>query len=82
MVTLAIAATLATIASWVAFGRGGRHFSISISLPFMAAGRAGNDKLGRWVFGFVAVLVWIVIGGTLIGAARKAIAKSTIDRDA
>ena len=82
VVALAIAATLATITSWVAFGSGERHFSMSISLPFMAAGRAGSDKLGRWVFGFVAVLMWIVIAGTLISAARKAIAKSTIDRDA
>jgi hypothetical protein len=72
---LAIAVTLATIASWVAFGSGERHFSMSVSLPFIAAGKAGSDTLGRWVFGFVAVLTWIVIAGTLISVARKALAK-------
>jgi hypothetical protein len=79
---LAIAVTLAVIASWVAFGSGERHFSMSVSLPFMAAGRAGSDTLGRWVFGFAAVLMWIVIAGSLFGAARKTLAKPPIDRDA
>lgn len=79
---LAIAATLATITSWVAFGPGERHFSMSISLPFIAAGKAGSDTLGRWVFGFGAVLIWTVIAGSLFNSARKALAKRSFDRDA
>lgn len=78
---LAIAVTLATIMSWVAFGPGERHFSMSISLPFIAAGRAGSDTLGRWVFGFGAMLTWIVIVGTLFSAARKALARPAIKRN-
>lgn len=78
---LAIAVTLATITSWVAFGPGERHFSMSVSLPFIAAGKAGGDTLGRWAFGFGAVFIWVAIAGTLVSAARKAIAKHANDRD-
>lgn len=78
---LAIAVTLASIASWVAFGSGERHFSLSVSLPFMAARGAGSETMGRWVFGFGAVLIWIVIAGVLVSAAGKALAKHEGDRD-
>jgi hypothetical protein len=78
---LAIAVTLATITSWVAFGPGERHFSASVSLPFIAASKGGGDTAGRWAFGFGAVLIWTLIAVTLVGAARKAIAKHANDRD-
>jgi len=78
---LAIAVNLATIASWVAFGSGERHFSMSVSVPFMAARGASSESLGRWMFGSMAVLIWIVIAGALISTAREALAKRGDARD-
>lgn len=82
VMALAIAATLASIASWIAFGSGERHFSMSISLPFIAARKLGGDTMGRWAFGIGAVLILCVIAGVLVSVARKALAKNAADRNA
>ena len=71
---LATIGSLAAIGTWVAFGPGHRAFSISI--PFLGTGPA-NEWLGRAVFGFGAVLVWLFFvlaavkwGRRLLGRAK------------
>ena len=59
---LGITATLASIASWVAFGSGARHFSGSG--PFISG--AVNEALGRTVFGVGAVLTWIFMAVMIV----------------
>jgi len=75
-----IATLLATITSWVAFGRGERHFSSSISVPFVSTSSRGGDTMGRWAFGLAAVMMWCVIGGVLVSAARKSLARHRANR--
>jgi hypothetical protein len=77
MVGLSIALILAVVASWIAFGSGERHFSSTIALPFVTVHPATGDKVGRWAFGFGAVLMWIVIATVVAGAARKALARNS-----
>jgi hypothetical protein len=57
LLSLGIVVSLATIATWIAFGPGERKFSSSI--PFLPAWL--NEPLGRTVFGFGAVLTWLVL---------------------
>lgn len=72
---LAITVSFASIATWVAFGSGERHFSSSISLPFVAVRGASSETTGRWVFGCAAVVLWCVIAAIMVSAARKAIVR-------
>ena len=71
---LAVAVLLAVIMTWVAVGPGERSFSVGGSLGgaamFMGAGH-GGQIFGRIAFGFVALLAWTLVGGTLIYAARR-----------
>ena len=54
---LVIAGGLTVVAAWVAFGPGERTFSGSIGIGGVAVGGSGqSETLGRWVFGFGAVL--------------------------
>jgi hypothetical protein len=53
---VAVAASLAAIGSWVAFGGGERHFSIS---GFLSG--PGSEVIGRSVFGFGAILSWLIV---------------------
>ena len=71
---LGVIGALAAIGTWVAFGPGHRAFSISI--PFLGSGPA-NEWIGRGVFGFGAVLVWLFFilaaakwGPRLLGRAK------------
>jgi hypothetical protein len=77
----AIVTSLASVTSWVAFGSGDRHFQSSISLPFVAYRTSSSDSVGRWVFGFMAVIMWCMIGGALIRGARNALAKNGAGRE-
>ena len=64
---LGITATLASIASWVAFGSGARHFSGSV--PFVSG--AVNEALGRTVFGIGAVLTWIFMAVMMVVSVKR-----------
>jgi hypothetical protein len=64
---LGITATLASIASWVAFGSGSRHFSGSG--PFISG--AVNEALGRTVFGIGAVLTWAFMAVMVIVSVKR-----------
>ncbi len=70
-----IVTLMAAMATWIAFGRGPRHFSTTISLPFIVYQPKNSDLLGRVGFGIAALLIWaIVIAGTL-AALKKHLAR-------
>jgi hypothetical protein len=52
---IAIVGLLTAMFGWIAFGRGPRHFSSSISLPFVSTSAASSEWSGRIAFGFAAV---------------------------
>jgi hypothetical protein len=64
---LGITTILASIASWVAFGSGSRHFSGSG--PFISG--AVNEPLGRTVFGIGAVLIWAIMAAMLVLGIKR-----------
>ena len=57
LLSLAIVVSLGAIGTWVAFSPGKRAFSSSI--PFLPAWL--NEDIGRTVFGFGAVLTWLIL---------------------
>jgi hypothetical protein len=72
---LGIVVTMGAMATWIAFGRGERHFSSTISLPFVAYRSEGGDLSGRIAFGVGAVLIWaLAITGT-VAALKKHLAR-------
>lgn len=64
---LGIIALLASIASWIAFGAGSRHFRGSG--PFISG--PVNEMLGRAMFGIGAVLMWLFMAVILIVAVNR-----------
>ena len=61
-------ATIVTIFAlmfdWIAFGPGERQFSGSVGLPFFSVTTSAGQSIGRYVFGFCAILlnllaVWV-----------------------
>jgi hypothetical protein len=64
---LAITALLASIASWVAFGTGSRHFRGSG--PFISG--PVNEILGRAMFGIGAVLMWAFVAVMLMVSINR-----------
>ena len=64
---VAIIAMLASIASWVAFGSGARHFSGSG--PFLSG--TVNEALGRTLFGMGAILTWIFMAVMLVVSVKR-----------
>ena len=68
-----IVVLFALITSWIAFGKGERHFSTTLALPFMLARHASGDASGRWAFGIVAVVLWIVVIAVCANVLRRAI---------
>ena len=62
---LMIVGLMLSVFGWVAFGRGARHFSTSVSLPFVSQRWQSADLIGRVVFGFGALLlaVMFVVAG-------------------
>ena len=67
---LGIVVAMAAVFSWIAFGPGERHFSTTISIPFVAW-RPSGDTMGRWAFGIVAVLIWTVITFAIVVSMRR-----------
>ena len=55
---LGIIGNLAAITTWIAFGPGPRAFTVM--LPFVGRG-PGDETVGRAVFGFGAVLMWVFL---------------------
>lgn len=68
---LGLVGSMTAICTWIAFGPGERHFSSSVSLPFIAHRGASGETSGRIMFGIAAVLCWIfLISGGVSGARR------------
>lgn len=65
---LAAAVALASIGSWVAFGPGPRAFS---GTGMFLLSRETGEIVGRIVFGFGAVLTWLIAIGLAVSGARK-----------
>jgi hypothetical protein len=64
---LGIVAVLASIASWIAFGAGPRHFSGHGPLISGAV----SEMLGRAVFGVGAVLMWAFMAALVVISVRR-----------
>src|ERR1700722_10907373 len=65
-----IVCSLGGVFTWIAFGPGVRHFTVSaggLSMPTSGAG----DTMGRVAFGFGAVLIWCVAGAILVTMLRR-----------
>ncbi|HLY04699.1 MAG TPA: hypothetical protein VKR31_03025 [Rhizomicrobium sp.] len=71
LLVMPIPILLALLFTWVAFGPGVRHFSMSIGFGGTGAAAAGNETLGRIMFGAGAVLGWIIVVFTLRTLARR-----------
>lgn len=54
---LGIMALMTTMAGWIAFGPGERHFSMTIALPFVARSSQSGELSGRIAFGVATVLL-------------------------
>jgi hypothetical protein len=69
---LTAVAALAGVGTWVAFGTGERHFSVSgpISGPV-------GDGIGRIVFGIGAILTWLIVVVMARASARKIFGKKS-----
>jgi hypothetical protein len=72
VLAIAIVCALGVALTWVAFGPGPRHFSVSFGFPGLwVSGPAAGDITGRIAFGFVAVLFWIAFAALAVRAVRR-----------
>ena len=65
---LTAAAALASIGTWVAFGPGPRAFS---GTGMFLLSREAGETVGRIMFGFGAVLTWLITVALAVSGARK-----------
>lgn len=72
---LFIVVLMGAMITWIAFGRGERHFSITVSLPFLAYHPKNSELPGRIAFGIGAVLIWIVVIAGTVSALRRHLAR-------
>lgn len=74
---LVLCVGMAVVAGWIAFGPGEREFSGSVGVGGLeAGGSGGGETLGRWVFGFGAVLTGGFAIYGLIYGLRKLLGRS------
>ena len=69
---VACAAGLAGLGTWVAFGAGTRHFSIS----GFVSGTVG-ETIGRTVFGIGTLITWLLVVALARNGAKKIFGKTT-----
>jgi len=72
---LSIVTVMAIMATWIAFGRGPRHFSTTISLPFLVYQPKNSDLAGRVGFGIAALLIWVIVIAGTVAALKKHLAR-------
>jgi hypothetical protein len=65
-----IVVSLAVMFSWVAFGPGERHFTVSGG-GFAGQTSGGGDVVGRVMFGLGAVLGWVMVAMMVRYIARR-----------
>ena len=64
--------------NWVAFGRGEREFSLSISIPYFSTYSGwNNEAFGRAAFGIVALLADIIVVFVVVEVVKDLIKKKT-----
>lgn len=56
---------------WIAFGRGARAFSSTLSLPFFAARGTASDTSGRVMFAIGCLLIDAIIVAVVLRLARE-----------
>ena len=71
LIVFAIIVVMGTIATWISIGPGERHFSTTISAPFLTYRPKNTDLPGRIAFGIGAALIWIVMLMGIASAIRK-----------
>ena len=64
IVGLVVYGLFAAVFGWVAFGKGERQFSTTVTVPWLVRHGVGNEWVGRALFGLVAVVA--VAGGVAI----------------
>jgi hypothetical protein len=64
---LGAVASLAGVGTWIALGAGERKFTATVG--FWSG--PGSELLGRMVFGFGAVMIWLMFAFFAVRAARK-----------
>lgn len=69
LLSVAIVCSLALVFTWVAFGPGPRHFSLSVVGLWMPASGVG-ETIGRAAFGFASVLFWCILGVIVVARVR------------
>jgi hypothetical protein len=62
--------SLAAIFTWIAFGPGPRHFSVSVGMFWTRTSGAG-DTAGRVAFGVGALLSWLIAAMFVKDVARR-----------
>ena len=70
LLSLVIVCSLALVFTWIAFGPGPRHFSLSgggLSIPISGFG----DTVGRVAFGFGSLLFWFLFCAIAIAMMRR-----------
>jgi hypothetical protein len=78
---LTICGLFTAIAGWIAFGKGERHFSMSIGLPFLTRHGFASEWMGRAAFGLGAILVAaFTVVLTVVSVRRLNRARSTRSR--
>jgi hypothetical protein len=66
-----VVGTMGAMLTWIAFGRGERHFTSTIVLPFIAYRSNSGELPGRIAFGIGALLIWtFMIAGTVVALKR------------
>lgn len=71
LVGLVISGGLAIVASWVAFGPGERMFTGTVGVGGIGASGSTSESVGRWVFGFGAVVAWAFTLWGLVYGTRQ-----------
>jgi len=72
---LGIVVVMGAMATWIAFGRGERHFSMTIALPFVAYQPVKTELPGRIAFGFAALLIWVIVIAVTVVALKRHLAR-------
>lgn len=75
VIILAIIVTMGTLATWISVGPGERHFTTTISLPFLSYQPKSSDLPGRIAFGVGAALIWIIMIIATVSAIQKHITR-------
>jgi hypothetical protein len=64
---LAIVVSFGTVFGWIGFGPGERHFE--------GSGAVFGELAGRAMFGFMAGLIWLVLGTMAVAQLRRLLAR-------